>query len=94
MVLGMFFLGAGGQFEKQLAIVLLVVFQQLLLLADFLQAQGEGVLAVVEQGQHLVDHALFEQAFLLRNDAFTEQVLEIGHTAAREQRAVATHLGQ
>ncbi len=72
---------------------MLVVAEQRLLLADLLQAQVEHMLAVVEQGQHLVDHALFEQAFLLRDDALAQQLLQIGQLAAREQLLVLAHLG-
>ncbi|MCY1351268.1 hypothetical protein D9M69_375300 [compost metagenome] len=94
VVLAVVVLGLGGQFEQQLAVVLLVVGQQPLLLADLLQAQVEHVLAVLHQGQYLVDHALLEQAFLLRDDALAEQVFQVLQLAALQQRGVVAHLGQ
>ena len=64
------FLGLGGQLEQQLAVVLLMVAEQGQLLTDFLQAQVEHMLAVVHQRQDLTHHVIFDQAFLLRDDAF------------------------
>ena len=63
------FLGLGGQLEQQLAIVLLMASEQGQLFADFLQAQTEHVLTVIEQRQHLTHHVIFDQALLLRDDA-------------------------
>ena len=69
MVQAMVFLGLGGQLEQQLAVVLLMVAEQGQLLTDFLQAQVEHMLAVVHQRQDLTHHVIFDQAFLLRDDA-------------------------
>jgi hypothetical protein len=94
VVLAVVLLGLGGQLEQQLAVVLLMVAEQGMLLVDLLQAQVERVLAVLQQRQDLAHHATFDQALLLRDDTLAQQVLQVAHLAAREQRRVLAYLGQ
>ena len=94
VVQGVIILGAGCQLHQHLPVVLAAAVEQLKLLIDLGQTQTERVLAVVEHGQYLAHHALFEQLLLLRDDALAEQCFQSGQLTAGEQGRVFTHLGE